>query len=128
MQQATSTAERVVAVLSAAYLRSEQSEAEWQAFQAKDPLGKRGLLLPVRIEGRTGNKPLAAGADTGWGALKLRIPTSCGLRPPGRYAGKSGGPYGVLDACCGNASRLLGTSPSATVRRYLRPPALVVRL
>jgi tetratricopeptide (TPR) repeat protein len=50
MQQATSTAERVVAVLSAAYLKSEHSEAEWQVFQANDPLGKRGLLVPVRIE------------------------------------------------------------------------------
>jgi hypothetical protein len=49
MQQATATAERVVAVLSAAYLESEHSEAEWEVFQAKDPLGKRGLLLPVRV-------------------------------------------------------------------------------
>lgn len=49
MQQATARAERVVAVLSAAYLESEHSEAEWQVFQAKDPLGKRGLLLPVRV-------------------------------------------------------------------------------
>jgi tetratricopeptide (TPR) repeat protein len=49
MQQATSTAERVVAVLSAAYLESEHGEAEWEVFQAKDPLGKRALLLPVRV-------------------------------------------------------------------------------
>jgi tetratricopeptide (TPR) repeat protein len=49
MQQATATAERVVAVLSAAYLKSEQGEAEWEVFQAKDPLGERGLLLPVRV-------------------------------------------------------------------------------
>jgi TIR domain/NB-ARC domain len=49
MQQATTTAERVVAVLSAAYLESEHGEAEWQVFQAKDPLGKYGLLLPVRV-------------------------------------------------------------------------------
>ena len=49
MQHATATAERVVAVLSAAYLESEHGEAEWQVFQAKDPLGKRGLLLPVRV-------------------------------------------------------------------------------
>jgi hypothetical protein len=50
MQQATATAERVVAVLSAAYLESEHGEAEWEVFQAKDPLGKRGLLLPVRVD------------------------------------------------------------------------------
>ena len=49
MQQATSTAEWVVALLSAAYLQSEQAEAEWDVFQVKDPLGKRGLLLPVRV-------------------------------------------------------------------------------
>lgn len=49
MQQATATAERVVAVVSAAYLASKHGEAEWEAFQAKDPLGKRGLLLPVRV-------------------------------------------------------------------------------
>jgi hypothetical protein len=49
MQQATSTAERVVAVLSAAYLASGHGEAEWRAFYAKDPSGERGLLLPVRI-------------------------------------------------------------------------------
>jgi hypothetical protein len=49
MQQGTTTAERVVVVLSAAYLESEHGEAEWQVFQAKDPLGKRGLLLPVRV-------------------------------------------------------------------------------
>jgi hypothetical protein len=50
MQQAASTADRVVAVLSAAYLESEHGEAEWQVFQAKDPLGKHGLLLPVRVD------------------------------------------------------------------------------
>jgi hypothetical protein len=49
MQQVTTSAERVVVVLSAAYLESEHGEAEWQVFQAKDPLGKRGLLLPVRV-------------------------------------------------------------------------------
>ena len=49
MHQATSKAERVVAVLSATYLRSGHGEAEWRAFYAKDPSGERGLLLPVRI-------------------------------------------------------------------------------
>jgi anti-sigma regulatory factor (Ser/Thr protein kinase) len=49
MQQATTTAERVVAVLTASYLESEHGEAEWQVFQTKDPLGKLGLLLPVRV-------------------------------------------------------------------------------
>jgi hypothetical protein len=49
MQQAAATAERVVAVLSAAYLRSGYGEAEWPAFYAQDPSGERGLLLPVRV-------------------------------------------------------------------------------
>jgi TIR domain len=49
MQQATSTAERLVVVLSAAYLQSGHGEAEWRAFYAKDPSGEHGLLLPVRV-------------------------------------------------------------------------------
>jgi hypothetical protein len=49
MQQATATAERVVAVLSAAYLQSGHGEAEWRVFYAEDPTGERGLLLPVRV-------------------------------------------------------------------------------
>jgi hypothetical protein len=39
MQQATSTAERLVVVLSAAYPQSGHGEAEWRAFYAKDPSG-----------------------------------------------------------------------------------------
>jgi len=50
MQQATTTAERVVAVLSAAYLQSGHGEAEWRVFYAEDPSGERGLLLPVRVD------------------------------------------------------------------------------
>jgi tetratricopeptide (TPR) repeat protein len=50
MQQATATAGRVVAVLSAAYLRSAHGEAEWRAFYAQDPSGEQGLLLPVRVD------------------------------------------------------------------------------
>jgi hypothetical protein len=50
MQRATSTAERVVAVLSAAYLRSAHGEAEWRVFYAQDPSGQQGLLLPVRVD------------------------------------------------------------------------------
>jgi TIR domain len=50
MQQATATAERVVAVMSAAYLRSAHGEAGWRVFYAQDPSGERGLLLPVRVD------------------------------------------------------------------------------
>jgi tetratricopeptide (TPR) repeat protein len=50
MQQATTTAERVVAVLSPSYLSSVHGEAEWRAFYAQDPRGERGMLLPVRVE------------------------------------------------------------------------------
>jgi tetratricopeptide (TPR) repeat protein len=49
MQQATATAERVVVVLSAAYLASAHGEAEWRVFYAHDPSGEKGLLLPVRV-------------------------------------------------------------------------------
>jgi tetratricopeptide (TPR) repeat protein len=49
MQQATATAERVVVVLSAAYLASAHGEAEWRVFYAQDPSGERGVLLPVRV-------------------------------------------------------------------------------
>jgi tetratricopeptide (TPR) repeat protein len=49
MQEATATAERVLAVLSAAYLQSSHGEAEWRAFYAKDPSGERARLLPVRV-------------------------------------------------------------------------------
>jgi TIR domain len=37
MRQTTTTAERVVVVLSPAYLRSAHGEAEWRAFYAEDP-------------------------------------------------------------------------------------------
>jgi hypothetical protein len=50
MQHATATAGRVVAVLSAAYLRSAHAEAEWRTFYAQDPSGERALLLPVRVD------------------------------------------------------------------------------
>jgi anti-sigma regulatory factor (Ser/Thr protein kinase) len=49
MQRATSTAERVVAVLSPDYLGSEHVEAEWRVFYAKDPTGEQALVLPVRV-------------------------------------------------------------------------------
>jgi TIR domain len=49
MQRATSTAERLVVVLSAAYLQSVHGEAERRTFYAKDPSGEHGLLLPVRV-------------------------------------------------------------------------------
>ena len=49
MQRATTTADRLVVVLSAAYLQSGHGEAEWRSFYAKDPSGEHGLLLPVRV-------------------------------------------------------------------------------
>src|SRR6266545_3437498 len=49
MQQATTTAERVLVVLSAAYLKSGHGEAEWRVFYAEDPSGEQGRLLPVRV-------------------------------------------------------------------------------
>ena len=49
MHEAASRAERVVAVLSPAYLDSAHGQVEWEVFYSKDPLGERGLLMPVRI-------------------------------------------------------------------------------
>jgi hypothetical protein len=49
MQHATATAERVVAVVSAAYLGSAHGEAEWHPFYVEDPSGERALLLSVRV-------------------------------------------------------------------------------
>jgi anti-sigma regulatory factor (Ser/Thr protein kinase) len=49
MQHATSTAGRLVAVLSPDYLASSHGEAEWRVFYDRDPSGERGLLLPVRV-------------------------------------------------------------------------------
>jgi tetratricopeptide (TPR) repeat protein len=48
MQHATSTAQRVVVVLSPAYLQSAHGEAEWRPY-AEDPSGERSLLLSVRV-------------------------------------------------------------------------------
>jgi hypothetical protein len=49
MQHATATAQRVVVVLSAAYLGSKHGEAEWRVFYAEDPTGELGSLVPVRV-------------------------------------------------------------------------------
>jgi TIR domain len=50
MHQAIAVAERIVVVLSTAYLRSQHGEAEWRPYYAKDASGELGLLLPVRID------------------------------------------------------------------------------
>ena len=50
MDQALKQAERVIAVLSPGYFDSRYGTAEWMAAIRDDPLGERGLLLPVRVE------------------------------------------------------------------------------
>jgi tetratricopeptide (TPR) repeat protein len=50
MQQATTSAGRMIAVLSPAYFGSQFSEAEWRAAFHKDPTGELGLLVPVRVQ------------------------------------------------------------------------------
>ena len=47
MQHATATAQRIVVVLSPAYLQSAHGEAEWRPFYAEDPSGERSLLLSI---------------------------------------------------------------------------------
>ncbi len=50
MQKAAIEADRMIACLSNAYLDALFTQPEWAAFFVKDPTGKEGKLLPVRIE------------------------------------------------------------------------------
>jgi hypothetical protein len=49
MQQAAMNSERTIAVLSQDYLASKFTQPEWSAAFARDPTGKEGLLLPVKV-------------------------------------------------------------------------------
>jgi hypothetical protein len=49
MQRAMAESERTIAVLSPDYLEAQFTGSEWAAAFAKDPNGKMGLLLPVRV-------------------------------------------------------------------------------
>jgi tetratricopeptide (TPR) repeat protein len=49
MEKALSEAKRLVAVLSPAYLDSRFGQAEWRPVFAKDPDGRRRLLVQVRV-------------------------------------------------------------------------------
>ncbi|HJQ23982.1 MAG TPA: FxSxx-COOH system tetratricopeptide repeat protein [Blastocatellia bacterium] len=49
MQQATVQAKRTIAVLSPDYLAAQFTQPEWAAAFKKDPTGKKGTLLPVRV-------------------------------------------------------------------------------
>lgn len=50
MQQAATESERTIAILSNDYFRSEFARSEWAAAFAQDPDGKKGVLIPVRVE------------------------------------------------------------------------------
>lgn len=50
MHEGVQRAERTLAVLSSAYLRSVYGSAEWEAAWAADPLGQRRKLLTARVE------------------------------------------------------------------------------
>ena len=50
MQEAATSAQRTIAVLSPAYFGSDFSEAEWRSAFVKDPTGELGLLVPVRVQ------------------------------------------------------------------------------
>jgi tetratricopeptide (TPR) repeat protein len=50
MQQATQQAKRTIAVVSSAYFGSRFGEAEWRVAFGRDPTGKTGVLVPVRVE------------------------------------------------------------------------------
>ncbi len=49
MDRAAAGAERTIAVLSPDYLAALYTQSEWAAAFAKDPTGKEGKLLPVRV-------------------------------------------------------------------------------
>jgi tetratricopeptide (TPR) repeat protein len=92
MQQATSSAQRTVAVLSPAYFGSRFGEAEWRAAFAKDPTGELGLLVPVRVQDGQPPGLLASrvyidlvGLDEPAATTRLRAGIQQGrARPPGR--------------------------------------------
>jgi hypothetical protein len=50
MNNAIKRADRTLLVLSRAYLKSDSAFAEWAAMFRRDPAGKNGKILPVRIE------------------------------------------------------------------------------
>ena len=50
MHQASIECKRTLAVLSPNYFDSRFTYAEWVAAFAQDPLGKDGILLPVRVQ------------------------------------------------------------------------------
>src|SRR4051794_33725222 len=49
MQSGLIHAQRMIAVLSPAYLQSDFAQAEWQAVWAKDPSSEQRLLLTVMV-------------------------------------------------------------------------------
>jgi hypothetical protein len=59
MQQATSTAQRTVAVLSPAYFGSRFGETEWRAAFAKDPTEELGLLVCRRRSPTDPDRPVS---------------------------------------------------------------------
>src|ERR1044072_4200408 len=50
MQRATTESERTIAILSDNYFRSKFTQSEWAVAFAQDPDGKKGVLIPVRVE------------------------------------------------------------------------------
>lgn len=49
MQEASTVAEKTIAVLSPDYLASRFTQPEWSAAFHQDPTGTKGLLLPIRV-------------------------------------------------------------------------------
>src|SRR5215510_13992112 len=50
MHHASATSDRIIAVLSSAYLQSVYTAPEWAVAFGSDPTGTQGRLLPVRIQ------------------------------------------------------------------------------
>jgi hypothetical protein len=49
MQEAAARSKRTIAVLSQTYLTSQFTQPEWNAAFRRDPTGKEGLLLPIKV-------------------------------------------------------------------------------
>ena len=110
MQQATSSAQRTVAVLSPAYFGSKFGEAEWRAAFARTQPGSWGCWsrCGCRTASRRGCWP--AGSTSTWSAWTSRPPGAAGGRDPagaGPAAGQAPLPW--PDAGCrGRAGSRVG--------------------
>jgi predicted ATPase len=120
MHAAISGADRVVALLSPAYLESDHCSAEWQNALAADPLNRKGRLVVMRVTECEPVGMLAGIAywdlvpvlsdDAAFAALVQRALGGAAEAPAGRPAAAVAAPAGRLPL---TATRLIGREPEA---------------